>query len=229
MRVGLAILNRNEEAALPVILPRLPRDAVDLCFAVDGGSTDRSLAIFAEHGVDVLPERSAGRGEAFRIAFAHARDRVDALVMFSADGNEDPADIARFRPFLEGGAEIVIASRFLPGSVNEEDGQRLPVRKWANQAFREAARRRWGLGQPRISDPINGFRAFTVAAWDKLALDGEGYTIEFQSSIRAYKRRLRVAEFPTAEGQRIGGESGARSIPTGLRFLRLLRDEHRAG
>lgn len=229
MRVGLAILNRNEEAALPVILPRLPRGAVDLCFAVDGGSTDRSLEIFAEHGVDVLPERSAGRGEAFRIAFAHARGQVDALVLFSADGNEDPADIVRFRPLLEAGADVVIASRMLPGSVNEEDGQRFPVRKWANQAFREAARLRWGLRQPRISDPINGFRAFTVGAWDTLALDGAGYTIEFQSSIRAYKHHLRVVEFPTAEGQRIGGESGARSIPTGLRFLRLLLDEHRAG
>lgn len=227
MRIGLAILNRNEQDALPHILPRLPRDAVDLCFAVDGGSTDRSRDILAEHGVDVLPERSAGRGEAFRIAFAHARGKVDALVLFSADGNEDAADIQRFRPYLEAGADIVIASRMLPGSVNEEDGNALPVRKWANLAFREACHQRWGRGQPKISDPINGFRAFTVSAWDRLALDGRGYTIEYQSSIRAYKLGLRVAEFPTAEGQRIGGASQARSIPVGLRFLRLFLSEHR--
>ncbi len=227
MRIGLAILNRNEEAALPSVLPRLPRESVDLCFAVDGGSTDGSRAIFATHGIEVLPEASAGRGEAFRIAFDHARGKVDALVLFSADGNEEPTDIPRFRPALEAGAGLVIASRMLPGSVNEEDGSRLPIRKWANLAFGEAAHRRWGAGQPKISDPINGFRALTVAAWDRLQLDGRGYTIEYQSSIRAYKLGLPVAEFPTVEGQRIGGESGARSIPTGLRFLRLLLSEER--
>jgi len=173
----------------------------------------------------VLPERSAGRGEAFRIAFAHARGKVDALVLFSADGNEDPADIPRFRAHLEQGADLVIASRMLPGAVNEEDVAALPIRKWANLAFREATHLRWGRGQPRISDPINGFRAFTLTAWERLALDGIGYTIEYQSSIRAYKLGLRVAEFPTCEGQRIGGSSQAHSIPTGLRFLRLYVSE----
>ena len=79
----------------------------------------------------------------------------------------------------------------------------------------------WGLRQSRITDMINGYRALTIDAWDRMKPDGPGYTIEYQMSIRAYKHRLRVIEFPTVEGPRIGGSSEAKSIQTGLRFVRL--------
>lgn len=222
MRIALAVLNRNEEEAVPVVVPQLPLDAVDYVFAVDGNSTDRSPAILRQQGVDVLEQRSPGRGEAFRLAFEHVRDRADALIFFSPDGNEAPADLPQFRPLLEGGADMVIASRMMPAAVNEEDRRRFRPRKWANLVFGWLAWRLWGRGQPKITDPINGYRAINVAAWDEMRADGPGYTIEYQCSIRAYRHKLRVAEFPTVEGQRLGGESNAKALPTGLRFLRLL-------
>lgn len=227
MRLGLAILNRNEEDALPVVLPQIPRDAVDAVFAVDGGSRDRSLEILAEHGIEVVPQTSPGRGEAFRLAFEHARGKLDALVFFSPDGNEDPADIARFREPMEQGADVVIASRMMEGAHNEEDAQAIRLRKWANLAFGWLATLTWGRKRPRITDTINGYRAFTVAAWDRMAPDASGYTIEYQTSIRAYKLGLKVVEFPTHEGERIGGESQAKSISTGLRMLRMYLSELR--
>lgn len=222
MKIALAVLNRNEEGAVPVVVPQLPLDAIDYVFAVDGNSTDGSPAILRQQGVNVLEQRSPGRGEAFRIAFEHARDRADALIFFSPDGNEAPADLPRFRPLLEGGADMVIASRMMPGAVNEEDSRRFRPRKWANLVFAWLAWQIWGRKQPKITDPINGYRAISVAAWDRMKPDGPGYTIEYQCSIRAYRHKLRVAEFPTVEGQRLGGESNAKAIPTGLRFLRLL-------
>lgn len=221
MRIALAVLNRNESAALPEILPRIPRDAVDSAFAVDGNSTDDSAAILEAHGITVLTQKSPGRGEAFRLAIEHARDDADAVIFFSPDGNEDPADIARFRDHLEGGADLVIASRMMKGAINEEDDHWFRPRKWANLFFDWLGWLTWGIRQPRITDMINGYRALTVDAWDRMGPDGPGYTIEYQMSIRAYKHRLEVVEFPTTEGARIGGESEARSLQTGLRFVRL--------
>jgi hypothetical protein len=58
-----------------------------------------------------------------------------------------------------------------------------------------------------------------------MAPDAEGFAIEFQISIRALKSRLRIAEIPTIEGDRIGGRSTAYSIPTGVRVLRVLLRE----
>ena len=227
MRIGLAILNRNEEEALPTILPTIPRNEVDLLFCVDGDSTDRSLEILAEHEIDVLGQTSPGRGEAFRLAFEHARGKVDALILYSPDGNEDAADIPKFRPLLEQGSDVVIASRMMPGAHNEEDDQVLRLRKWANLVFDWLAYLTWGRSQQRITDAINGYRAITLDAWELLAPDGPGYTIEYQTSIRAYKHGATVSEFPTHEGPRIGGESEAKSIDTGLRFVRLFFSELR--
>ena len=49
--------------------------------------------------------------------------------------------------------------------------------------------------------------------------------IEYQMSIRAMKLKLKIAEIATHEGNRIGGESGSKAIPTGLLFLRFLLRE----
>ena len=226
MKIGLCILNRNEADALPHVLGRLPHEAVDAVIAVDGNSTDASPTLLREAGIEVVPQGDRlGRGEAFRVAFERLREEVDAVIFFSPDGNEAPEDIARFRPLLEAGHDLVIASRMMAGAVNEEDHQVLKLRKWANNAFSELARPTWGRGRRPISDPINGFRAMTVSAWDQMRPDGAGYTIEYQTSIRAYELGLSVAEFPTVEGQRIGGASGARSIPTGIHFLKLYAHE----
>jgi hypothetical protein len=132
-----------------------------------------------------------------------------------------------FKPLLEAGADLVIASRMMDGAFNEEDIGWFRPRKWVNVVFGWMAKLAWGLGQKRITDTINGYRAITIEAWDRLDLNGPGYTIEYQMSIRAYKARLAVTEFPTVEGARIGGESEAKSFSIGIRFIRLYLSELR--
>jgi hypothetical protein len=113
------------------------------------------------------------------------------------------------------------------GARNEEDHLWLPLRKWANNAFNLMANVAWNRG-PWISDSINGFRAITKRAWSRMALDGPGYTIEYQSSIRSMKLGLHVAEFPTIESQRLDG-AGSPSLPLGKAFLKLYFQELRRG
>ena len=79
--------------------------------------------------------------------------------------------------------------------------------------------------QKRITDAINGYRAITRSTWKDLNPDADGYTIEYQISIRAYKFRKTVVEFPTVEANRIGGGSEASSIKTGLQMLKLYLKE----
>ena len=203
---------------------RIPLGQVDECFAVDGGSRDGTREFLKESGVRVIEQESKGRGEAFRIAFDVARN--DNLIFFSLDGNEDPNDIPRFKEYFAQGFDMVIASRMCRGAKNEEDDRILKIRKWANNVFNWAINVIWNHGgNSYITDSINGYRGITKKCWEKIRPDGAGYTIEYQSTIRALKLDLKVAEFPTIEGHRIGGESNARSIPTGLRFLRLLFKE----
>ena len=215
------ILTRNEIKGLQALFNRIPRDAVGEVLAVDYRSTDGTPEFLRARGVAVIPQIVPGRGEAFRMAAAVARG--DILVFFSPDGNEDPADIPKLIAALQkGGADTAIASRFLPGSRNEEDGKRLPLRAWANRAFTWLANVCFG---GRITDAINGFRAVKRESFERLCVDAQGFAIEYQMSIRALKLGQRIVEVPTIEGQRIGGQSTASSIPTGLKMLRLLLRE----
>ena len=76
---------------------------------------------------------------------------------------------------------------------------------------------------------INGYRAVTRQAFARMGVDTDGFVVEYQMSIRAMKLGLRVVEIPTHEGDRIGGRSTAKSLPTGLVFLRFLIRELRIG
>lgn len=220
----LVLLTYNEIAGVRELFDRIPRAAADEVFAVDGGSRDGTVEYFRSRGVRVFPQEKRGRGEAFRVAVDRAAG--EHLVFFSPDGNEDPADIPRLLALLRAGADLAIASRFLPGGRNEEDDRVFPWRKWANRGFTILADAVW---KGKLTDSINGYRAVTRSAFRRLHLDADGFLIEYQMSIRALKLGFAVAEIPTREGDRIGGQSGSRSIPTGLAFLRLLGREVRIG
>lgn len=214
------ILTFNEIEGLRALWERIPLGAADEVFAVDPGSSDGTLAFLRDRGVRVLLQEKRGRGDAFRLAARAATG--EALCFFSPDGNEDPADIPRLFSKIEEGYDLAIASRFLPGARHDEAAFFVPTRAIANRLFTLAARICFG---GRISDTINGFRAIRRDRFLDLSPDAEGFAIEFQISIRAMKRHLRIAEIVTTEGDRIGGESTAHSIPTGLKVLRVLLRE----
>jgi glycosyltransferase involved in cell wall biosynthesis len=230
VHIILCILTRNELPCVEVVFPRIPAPSRDAGFdevvVIDGGSTDGTVEYFQGHGIRVLGQSRRGRGQAFLMAFEQLE--ADAYIFFSPDGNEDSEDLARFRPLLEGGYDLVIASRMCAGARNEEDGQFLRPRKWANNLFNLMANLAFRRSGNYVSDSINGYRAITRAAARRLALDAHDYTIEYQMTMRALRARLRITEFPTIEHPRVAGETQARSIPTGLRFLRAFWRELRA-
>jgi len=223
MKRTLVLLTLNEIDGVRALVPSLPEGVADEVLAVDGGSTDGTREFLAERGIRPLSQERRGRGEAFRVAASHSRG--ESLVFVSPDGNEDVADIARLFECLEAGADMAIASRFLPGSRNEEDGDPLPLRKWVNRAFTVIANVLWNQRGPWVSDAINGFRGLRRSAFEALAPRSIGFTIEYEMTIRAMKAGMRIVELPTIEGARIGGQTKGPSWPTGVAFLKFLLRE----
>jgi len=214
---SLIILTRNELSGLTSLIASIPTDKVDECFAVDYRSTDGTVELFKKHHIPVIHQQKPGRGEAFRLGARHAAGQI--LIFFSPDGNENPADIPKLLKLLNLGFDMTVASRFMNGSTNEEDAQRVKPRAWANRAFTFLAN---VIFRGHVTDSINGYRAITKDAFRRLRLDADGFAIEYQMTIRALKLHMRIAEFPTREKPRIGGTSTAHAIPTGLRVLRIL-------
>lgn len=223
---SLIILTLNERTGSEALYRHIPFDRVAETVVVDGGSTDGTREFWETRGLRVLTQSRRGRGEAFRVGARATQEPL--LCFFSPDGNEDAEDIPRLLACLESGFDLAIASRFLAGAVNEEDVHRLRPRAWANRLFTWLANRLFNRG-PYVSDTINGFRAVTRTAFTHLELTECGFPVEYQMSIRAMKGGLRIAEIATQEGQRVGGESKARSIPVGVGHVKVLLDELRRG
>ncbi len=219
VKMSLVFLTFNEITGLKSLWPNIQGELSQFeeVFAVDGGSNDGTLEFFEEHGISVHGQDKRGRGEAFRVAFAKASG--DALLFYSPDGNEDAADLGKFRIHFENGADMVIATRMTKDAHNEEDEDFLKWRKWANNFFNIIANWTWNRGE-FVTDSINGYRAISRKAWKEIQPDGEGYTIEYQSTIRAFKKRLRIVEFPTYEANRIDDQIGSPSLSTGLAFVK---------
>lgn len=224
MKLALCILTYNEVDCVNKIIPTLDTTEFDDVFAVDGGSTDGTLDIYKKYGIRVVPQISRGRGEAFRLA--EKSTDADAIVYFSPDGNENPEDFIKFHSLLEAGNDIVIASRMMKGAFNEEDVFWWRPRKWVNNIFNLAANLFWNRSDTFITDSINGFRAIRRGlVGDVLRQDAMGYAIEYQNTIRVFKRDIKIAEFPTHEGQRVAGGTKAHSFQTGMVFLKCLAKE----
>ncbi len=228
MKIALCLLTYDEKQSLEAIWHRLPAigEGFDSIVAIDGGSIDGTLDFLKERKIETFVQERKGRGAALLLAFD--KIEADAYLFFSPDGNEDPADIPRFKEYLKWGADLVIASRMMAGASNEEDGQIFRWRKWANCAFNYLANRLFRRGDSVTTDAANGFRAITKVAAQELELSAHDFTIEYQMTIRSLRKGLRIVEFPTCEGGRLGGETHAKSFRTGLHFLRRLWLEIRA-
>ena len=222
MKTTLCILTKNElpclQATLPDVITACKRHNITNVCAIDGGSTDGTINFFKKNNIKILSQENRGRGDAFHVAFREINS--DLYIFYSPDGNEDINDVYKFIEYVELGADIVIASRMMKESYNEEDENVLKFRKWANNIFNAMANITFRCSGKYITDSINGYRAITREAAKSLKLDATDYTIEYQMTIRAFKKKLNITEFPTIEGKRIFGETQAKSIPTGLKFLK---------
>ncbi|MEA3378203.1 MAG: glycosyltransferase family 2 protein [Nanoarchaeota archaeon] len=216
----LVILTYNEIEGLKALFNKIPINQIDEVFAIDPGSTDGTLNFLKKNGIKVIIQKIKGRGEAFRIGIKSAKH--ENIVFFSPDGNEDPNDIIKIFRFLKENYDMVIASRFMKDSRADDENEFLAIRSFGNKTFTKIANLLWG---GKLHDSINGFRGIKKNKFAIMQADAHGFGIEYQMSIRAKKMKLKIKEFPTFEGDRIGGQSTAHTFKTGLLFIKLILSE----
>src|SRR5215218_3040063 len=121
MKLVIQVPCLNEEATLPQVLAELPReldgfDEVEW-LVVDDGSTDRTVAVAREHGVDHIVRLTNNRGlaAAFQAGIdAALKLGADVIVNTDADNQYRAADIGRLvGPVLVGDADMVVGTRDL--------------------------------------------------------------------------------------------------------------------
>lgn len=215
---ALFIATRNEIEGITQLYDRIPVKAFDEVYALDGGSTDGTIEFFNKKNIKVILNVKKGEIVNKGIMLTGCEN----LVFFAPDGNENPDDIIIIRDKLKEGYDMVIASRFMKGSRNEEDEKFFPLRLWANRVFTFLVKLIWG---GTLTDTINGFRGVKRSKASAMKLEPTGFDIEFQMTIRGLKMGHKILDIPTYEGNRIGGKSAAYSLPTGILMLKRLFKE----
>ncbi len=211
----------NESAGCSIDVPKIPRDLFHRVFAVDGGSTDGTVEILSENGITVYRQKTKGYNGAYLTAIHESKS--DALIVFHPKGSIDPNSLRQMTLELSQGVDLVIASRMLKSSRNEEDDKILRIRKWFVRMLSLAAKIRWGLfSSGFITDPIHGYRGFSKEFLKSFTLRDYGLTADLEIVQAAYSGRKIFSEFPVQEFQRVQGESHFPAYRTGKLLIRYL-------
>jgi glycosyltransferase involved in cell wall biosynthesis len=220
MKISLCLMVWNELEGCKIDVPRLPRDSFDEIYAVDGGSTDGTVEYLQSQGITVYRQPKKG----LNAAYIHANDMssCEAVVVFFPKGTTPPEHLAKFRPLFEQGNELVIASRQIKGSVNEEDVTLWRPRKWAVLGLAILAGGIWRREGYWVKDVLHGFKGWTRVAFNRMKVLDYGLSIDIEMVVRAYKLRIRRTEFPTAEVSRPYGDTHFKIWPTGKKLFAYL-------
>jgi glycosyltransferase involved in cell wall biosynthesis len=209
LKVTLLVPTLNEIEGVRAIMPRIGRDWCDQILVIDGGSIDGTIEYLRGQGFQVLTQRRAGMRYAYLEALPYVTG--DVVVTFSPDGNSIPELIPSLIGKMREGYDMVIASRYAYGARSEDDDA---VSRLANRVFTFTINL---LFRAQYTDAMGIFRAYRRALIHELDLDSDrsywpeerllGRSVSWEPllSIRAAKRRLRVADVPGDEPERIGG------------------------
>jgi len=220
MKMSLCLIVWNELQGCQADIPHLPLQAFDEVFAVDGGSTDGTVEYLEQAGIPVYRQPKRG----LNAAYVHANDVAtgDVVVVFFPKGTLSPEDLLKFRPLFEKGHDLVIASRQVNGSVNEEDAHILRPRKWAVWGLGTLAALVWRREGVWIRDVLHGFKGWRKSAFEKMKILDHGLSIDIEMVVRSYKLGLSRVEFATKELSRGYGDTHFKIWPTGKRLLAYL-------
>ena len=147
----------------------------------------------------------SGLGSAYRDGFRQGlANGFDVLVEMDSDLSHDPAALPSILAEIDGGADLAIGSRYVPGgSIPNWKWHRRALSKWANRyaAF---------MLRAQVRDMTAGFRAYRATAMAEIdfhTVRADGYGFQIEMTHRVLQRGGVVREVPISFTDRVRGDS----------------------
>ncbi len=224
MKLIVQIPCLNEEKTLPETINDIPRtiegiDAVEILI-IDDGSTDRTVDVARELGVDHIVSNRGNKGLALTFmkgVNACLRLGADIIVNTDGDNQYNGADIAKLvQPILKGEADIVVGDRKTE-TIAHFSFIKKKLQKMGSMMVRF-------LSGTRVPDAVSGFRAFSRdAAMQLNVVSAYSYTVE--TIIQAGNKKLNIASVPVGTNPKTRESRLVKSIPRFImqQFSTMLR------
>src|SRR3989475_7589320 len=185
----------NAGQTLRMTYEELPKDTVNLVILVDDGSTDATLDVARQLGLEIfVHNRNYGYGANQKTCYTEAlRAGADIVVMVHPDYQYDPTLVPQMiEPIVRHDADVVLGSRLKVGSAL---AQGMPWWKFAaNRALTWVENRVFGLA---LSEYHTGYRAFRREVLETVNFPANSVGFVFDQVIiaSAVAARFRFAEF----------------------------------
>jgi glycosyltransferase involved in cell wall biosynthesis len=203
----------NEEKTLPVTLADLPKkiggvDEIETLI-IDDGSTDRTVEVARQHGVNHIVRLTNRKGlaEAF-MAGLDASLKLGADIIVNTDGDNQyrGVDVARLiRPILDGKADMVVGDRQVERVVHFS-----PIKKKLQKLGSWVVRHVSGTDVP---DATSGFRAYSREAALRLNIISR-FTYTLETIIQAGKKNIALGHVKVATNGKLRESRLFTSIPS---------------
>jgi len=211
--VLVAMPAHDEERSIAGTVLRA-REHVDQVLVVDDCSKDATGAIATALGARVVRHAvNRGYGGALQTIFQTAREMgVEKLVILDADGQHNPDYIPALLSSLDGGADVVIGSRFLDGSKG-----RIPAYRKVGMKVLDGMTQL--AGDLQVTDSQSGFRAYGRRAIEAIHITGDGMSAGSECLIQAASAGLAIAEVPITVRYDLEGTSSQNPVTHGISVL----------
>jgi dolichol-phosphate mannosyltransferase len=181
---------------------------------------DATPQVCAEAGVTYLPRRGGDYyGHAVRTGIADSRGRF--VILMDADGSHNPSFLPELWAHRDT-ADLVIASRYMPGGKTENPAILIFMSLMVNIVFRLVL----GL---RCRDVSNSFRLYRGDDLRALQLSCNNFDIveEILVLLSMQHRDYRMHEVPFTFEERKAGKTKRKLLPFALSYLAVLWRLHR--
>ena len=195
MKLIIQIPCLNEEATLPATLADLPREVAGFdvveWLIIDDGSTDRTIEVARENGVDHIVRLTNNKGLAagFQAGLdAALKLGADVIVNTDADNQYSGHDIPKLvAPILEGSADMVVGDRETD-TIAHFSPLKKRLQRLGSWVVRQAS-------DTDVPDTTSGFRAYNREAAIQMAVVSK-YTYTLETIIQAGKLLVATEHVP---------------------------------